>query len=215
MGANSCPLCASKFIGDYSQDFLRHYCECQICGLIFVPRSELISMADEKLRYDDHKNSPDDSDYRSYLEKVFFLIKPHLQASDQGLDFGCGRSNVLQDLGARENILIDSYDLFYHPNEKIWDRKYDFIILSEVIEHLRDPQEELKRLRMILKESGSLFIKTKLSLKTKMEFDNWFYKRDKTHIQFFNPSSFEKLSEMFQFQLPEDLGQDLFLFKAK
>ncbi len=215
MGANFCPLCSSNLIVDYSRDFLRHYHECQDCHLVFVPRSELISPDEEKTRYDAHENSSEDEGYMTYLQNVYACLRPFLDPAWQGLDFGCGRSKVFYNIAAKENILIDSYDLFYHPLQNIWNKKYDFIILSEVIEHLRDPQDVLKRLRSILKMDGLLFVKTKLLPTSKIEFDNWFYKRDKTHIQFFNISSFEKLSDLFDLQLVQILGPDLFLFRAK
>jgi hypothetical protein len=215
MPVSFCPLCGENQIKEYSKDFLRLYHQCLSCHLIFVSRDELITLDEEKKRYDAHENNLEDQGYRFYLENIFSIIQSHLSPGDRGLDFGCGHSKMIEDIAAQQNILIDSFDLFYHPNEKIWNEKYDFIILSEVIEHLRSPVEELQRIQPLLNENGKIFIKTKLLPKTKLEFDHWFYKRDKTHIQFFSREAFDKLSEKFQFESSVEIGEDLFLFKAK
>ncbi len=215
MPVRDCPLCGENQIKEYSKDVTRLYHQCLCCTLIFVSRDELITQDEEKKRYDAHENNFEDQGYRFYLENIFSIIQGHVTTDDLGLDFGCGHSRMIQDIAAQKNILIDSFDLFYHPEEKIWNKKYDFIILSEVIEHLRAPIAELQRLKEILNKNGKLFIKTKLAPKTRNEFDQWFYKRDKTHIQFFTHEAFEKLSENFQFESSVQIGEDLFLFRAK
>jgi|GEM_PF-290544 2-polyprenyl-3-methyl-5-hydroxy-6-metoxy-1,4-benzoquinol methylase len=50
-------------------------------------------------------------------------------------------------------ILSDIYD--YRP-----EKKYDFITMGEVMEHVEDPVSLLKQLKRLLKEKGKLFITT-------------------------------------------------------
>ncbi len=81
----------------------------------------------------------------------------------------------------------DSYDPFYFPDERVFEKKYDFAVLNEVIEHLRDPSGTLERLKTII--SGPIFVRTKLYPDSESEFAKWFYKRDITHVQFFSMKS--------------------------
>lgn len=205
----SCPLCSSALFQIFDTDKIRQYCQCEQCSMIYVPRSELISLAEEEKRYDSHENAADDSTYVAYLAGTRDQVLPFLSAHQRGLDFGCGKTELLSQLFAEYGHLVDSYDIFFQPREEIWRRTYDFIILSEVIEHLREPLETMKVLRSLLKAQGQIFIKTKFHPSSKEEFKNWFYKRDKTHIQFFNPSSMNFLGSVLGASGVEFLGQDL------
>lgn len=207
---SSCPICLSSSTTDYTVDQFRTYRICLDCQLIYVPRSELISSEDEKKRYDSHQNSTQDETYRKYLTVIADLILPQLQAGARGLDFGCGSSTLMADIFKHQGFSVDSYDLYYHPREKIWDQTYDFIILSEVIEHLREPLSTMLALKSRLNPQGSFFIKTALAPDSKDQFDKWFYKRDSTHIQFFQPKSLEKLLSQLEMNSLKVLAKDLF-----
>lgn len=210
---NDCPLCQSSKTGYYSRDKFREFFFCPDCGLIFVPRSQLIDQIQEKTRYQSHQNAEDDDFYRQYLQQIATAVGEQLTVAQTGLDFGCGRTSLLAQLFKQQGHECDSYDVYFCPNEGIWQKKYRFIILSEVIEHLRHPLEDMQRVRELLARGGSLFIKTKLHPQDKMSFDNWFYKRDITHVQFFNPTSFEYLAATLGLSSPQQVGADLFQFK--
>lgn len=205
-----CPLCLNPSTEKYSEDKSRSYFLCPNCHLVFVPRSELISFEKEKERYDAHENDASDTGYFSYLENISKLITPHLDQSKTGLDFGCGRTTILADQFQALGLEMDSYDAYFLKNELIWDKKYDFIILSEVIEHLRGPRQEMRALARLLNPGGKLFIKTKFLPETKAAFDQWFYKRDSTHVQFFDASSMEFLKNYLGMKNVKTIGTDLY-----
>jgi cyclopropane fatty-acyl-phospholipid synthase-like methyltransferase len=207
---SSCPLCRSDKISEYSSDKFRSYQLCHACQLIFVPRSQLISQVEEKKRYDTHNNSEADSRYRAYLAQIVDLVVTEVKIGSRGLDFGCGSSTLMAEIFKERGFSVDSYDLFYHPQEFIWEKTYDFIILSEVIEHLREPLATMQALKSRLNPGGSFFIKTALSPDSKESFDKWFYKRDSTHIQFFQLPSLESLMEQMQMSSLKILAKDLF-----
>ena len=211
---DECPLCLNNNTQDYARDKLRHFSECLCCGLIFVPRTQLINSADEKKRYDSHQNDEGDEYYRKYLNVIAESILPTLSEGEVGLDFGCGRTTLMSDLFKKKNFSVDSYDLYYFPDMTIWSKKFNFIILSEVIEHLRDPIKEMKRIRDLLLPDGKIFIKTKLHPGDKTLFENWFYKRDITHIQFFSDESLGYLAKELSMLGPKQLSEDLFVFTA-
>jgi hypothetical protein len=182
----TCPLCLGSEQSLYDQDKFRNYFLCHQCELVFVPRESLISLNEENKRYQSHQNNQNDKSYENYLTQIAELTFPYLEKPCRGLDFGCGETNLMSLIYQKANIQMDSYDIFFHLNEDIWKKKYHFILLSEVIEHLRDPREVMNQLMKMLEDDGQIFIKTKFYPFLKSDFTDWFYKRDKTHIQFFN-----------------------------
>lgn len=204
-----CIVCDSQ-ARVYTKDSDRSYFECQSCQLVFVPRNELISYEQEKARYDHHKNLESDAHYVSYLDKIAKGILPHVQTGATGLDFGCGRTKLLEEILNKNGVQVKSYDLYYFPESAHLKTKYDFIILSEVIEHLREPLFVMKELSSLLNPGGKIFVKTKF-LPPREQFDRWFYKRDITHIQFFNTTSMKKIGELSKLKNYQDLGDDLYL----
>lgn len=210
ISVTSCPLCLAQKIEKYSEDKIRSYHLCSFCQLVFVAREDLISFDQEKERYEAHENNPDDEGYSKYLQKIVIEIKPQLPETGKGLDFGCGKTTILADHLKNLNYEMDSYDAYFLKDESIWDKQYDFIILSEVIEHLRMPRQEMRQLMRVLKPQGKLFIKTKYMPSSKAEFDQWFYKRDSTHVQFFSPESMGYLQNFLGLSSVKNIGTDLY-----
>jgi len=208
-----CPLCRHLEINPYSSDRNRHYLQCERCSLVFVSRNEVLPESLERKRYEAHENDETDEFYQQYLTKTVNSLLPFLKEKSSGLDFGCGRTNLLQKILEKRGYQCFSYDIFFHPKEEVFTTTYDFIILSEVIEHLRDPALELNRLSSLLNNNGILIIKTKILPEAKEDFTNWFYKRDQTHIQFFNLKSFEVMGRLCDLKMPEHIGEDLYLFR--
>lgn len=179
-----CPLCHKEEAERFHQDSSREFFLCSSCTIIFVPRLSLISPSEEKKRYDSHQNDDHDPGYRDYFLKTVLPVFKELSPGSRGLDFGCGRTTLMADLFQDKGHETDSYDPFYFPNDQIFEKKYDFAVLNEVIEHLRDPSGTLKTLKTIV--HGPIFVRTKLYPPTESEFAKWFYKRDITHVQFFS-----------------------------
>ena len=200
-----CPLCSSSEVTLFDQDGKRSFHRCSVCELVFVPRSEILSEQDEKKRYEAHENSSQDAGYVKYLNSIYQNIHPHIGPEFHGLDFGCGKTTVLADFFGN----CDSYDVFFRPDEEIWTKTYDYIILSEVIEHLTQPIETMEKLRSLLKPGGQFFIKTQFIPEN---FSTWFYKRDLTHVQFFNPVSMNWLGNKLGMNDFRTLVKDLYHF---
>jgi hypothetical protein len=174
----------------------------------------MVSISAEFARYDTHINDEGDLRYQNYLSSIVNTAAPHLSAKDRGLDFGCGRTKLLARIFDQSGIETESYDIHYFPDEEIWNRKYDFIVLSEVIEHLRDPLETMIKLKTILNQSGKIFVKTKLLPEDYGAFKLWYYKNDPTHVQFFNQKSMELMARRLEFGSVIFLEHDLSLIKA-
>ena len=79
------------------------------------------------------------------------------------------------------------YDIFYHDTPEVFDKAYDFITSTEVLEHLHQPLVEIQKLWDCLQVGGALGMMTAFRVE---DFASWYYKRDLTHILFFTPKSF-------------------------
>ncbi|HXH32497.1 MAG TPA: class I SAM-dependent methyltransferase [Bacteriovoracaceae bacterium] len=208
----NCPICQSGAVSKYHEDKFRQYFLCSNCTLVFIPRESILAFADEAQRYEAHQNDDDEPDYISYLGKIVDSVRPELSKGSRGLDFGCGKTTLLEKLFEAHGIEMDSYDLYFHPTETVWKKNYNFIILSEVIEHLSDPTGVMRRLKKNLRFRGKFFIKTKLYPSHPEAFAQWYYKRDMTHVQFFSGESLYQLAGLLKMKGPKKLSEDVFEF---
>ena len=208
-----CPLCHSKACQFFDEDKFRKYFRCLTCSLVFVPRESILSITAEAERYEHHRNDENDINYRAYLSEIFHAIQPFIKKEQIGLDFGCGKTMLLAKIAAESGVIMDSYDLYFRPEEKIWEKKYDFVVMSEVIEHLSGPRDIMLRLKDLLLPKGQIFIKTKFYMPDQSAFKNWFYKRDLTHVQFFDLASMSRLSQLMDMEGPYELASDLYQLK--
>lgn len=204
-----CPLCHSGNTKYYTKDKLRSYLICNTCALVFVPENQHISDDQEKRRYDQHNNNPDDPGYRKFLSRLANPLCQRLPAGASGLDFGCGPGPALAAMLEDQGYKIAVYDKFYFPDTRVWETKYDFITATEVLEHLRCPERELDKLWRHLNPGGILGITTKL-VKNKAAFDTWHYKRDPTHVCFFSIATFHWLAGTWRADI-EIISNDVIL----
>jgi hypothetical protein len=208
-----CPLCHSGNTKYYTKDKLRSYLICNTCALVFVPENQHISDDQEKRRYDQHNNNPDDPGYRKFLSRLANPLCQRLPAGASGLDFGCGPGPALAAMFREKGFEIEVYDKFYAKDDRIWVKSYDFITATEVLEHLRQPGQELELLWRHLKTGGILGIMTKL-VKNKAAFETWHYKRDPTHVCFFSTATFNWIANTWKASM-ELIGSDVILMCKK
>lgn len=84
-----------------------------------------------------------------------------------------------------------------------WNESFDYIILADIVEHLRDPWEFLKRMRNFLKQDGRVIVSIPnvchVSNLWDMLHGDWEYGEagilDSTHLRFFTKKSFSKCLE--------------------
>lgn len=208
-----CPLCQGVNSIKYDEDKFRSYHLCHNCSLIFVPREKILSFELEAARYQAHQNEEEDPHYRHYLSQTALAIQQVVPQQCRGLDFGCGKTQLMAQIFKDLGHSVDSYDLYFHPREEIWSKSFDFIVLSEVLEHLSQPVEVMRKLSNLLTIKGKIFIKTKLYPANPLAFSSWFYKRDLTHVQFFDDHSLEKLGQLMNMKGPHrTVAPDLYEF---
>lgn len=208
-----CPLCSTHNLQEFSRDSRRTYYRCLDCSLIFVPFWQYLPREAEKRRYDLHQNSADNTGYRRFLNRLFIPLQQGLAAGSSGLDFGSGPDPVLSQMFKEAGHEMALFDYFYAPNTTVFDKRYNFICASEVVEHLHDPKSELERLWSCLKPGGKLGVMTHF-FKDQTSFSEWYYKNDLTHVCFFSRASFLWLAQKWSAE-PQFPGDDVVILKKK
>lgn len=193
-GADYCPLCTSLDVECFYTDRQRHYLRCAVCALIFVPRCFHLTAEQERRRYDNHENSPNDPGYRQFLQRIMLPLLAELAPGRQGLDFGCGPGPTLSLMLQAHGHSMALYDPFYAADGTVLQQCYDFITCTEAIEHFTHPAVEWRRLLDLLRSGGILAIMTGL-YDDQLSFADWYYKNDPTHIGFFSKATFTWLAQ--------------------
>jgi 2-polyprenyl-3-methyl-5-hydroxy-6-metoxy-1,4-benzoquinol methylase len=185
----TCPLCVGEKIKPYIEDESRQYYICQNCQLVFVDPLNRLNAEQEKAEYDKHNNSPNDLAYRNFLSRLQNPVLTMLAVGDRGLDFGCGPGPTLSVMFEECGFDVDLYDKYYFDDKSKLENYYNFIVATEVAEHLYQPGEVIKKLWYQLLPGGVLGLMTKLVI-DKEAFVAWHYKNDPTHVCFFSKTSF-------------------------
>lgn len=202
-GCAPCDICGSSSPRCLQDPRMhRRYCFCADCGYIRTFAADLPSPEQERRRYLLHNNSPEDRGYVEYLSSFLSsALLPHLKPPAKILDFGSGPvpvgSNLLRSLGFE----VDSYDPYFFPNTSWETRRYDAVLLIEVIEHIAEPLPVLHRLLSHLLPRGFLILRTMLHDGTPEFFDRWWYRRDPTHVSFFSRDTIEDITGLLSLEL--------------
>lgn len=201
-----CPLCHSQDTSFYFEDKRRRYHQCVDCALVFVSPEFLPCREEERVEYDLHDNNEEDEGYRTFLQRALSPLIPLINPNDSALDFGCGPSPVLANmLKAAGLSTVDTYDIFYNPDKRVFDNTYNIITCTEAIEHFHTPSREWNYFISMLMPGSVLVIMTKRVI-DKTAFASWHYKNDKTHVSFFSEATFRFLGERdgFTVQFPSN-----------
>lgn len=190
----SCILCKNSDCHQTLVDTPFTYYACENCGLHFVEPGLRLNPSTEKSRYDQHENSPDDPNYREFLGQIFDPLNKRLSPGLHGLDFGSGPGPTLSVMFEEAGYSMNIYDPFYANDLSVFNNNYDFITITETAEHLFHPMEEFEKLWNILKPGGYLGVMT-LLLQPKDTFKTWHYRRDDTHVAFYQKKTFRWLAK--------------------
>jgi len=207
----ACPLCRCADTAAYFKDKHRAYRQCCKCLLVFVPQQFHLPPSAEKAEYDLHLNNPADAGYRKFLSRLTDPLQERITAGSSGLDFGCGPGPALAEMLTEAGHKVALYDPYYQPDTSVLEQDYDFICATEVVEHLRIPADEFRRLFALLRPGGILAIMTKL-VRNQQAFAGWHYIRDLTHICFYSRKSFRWLAQHYAAEV-EFIGADVILLR--
>lgn len=190
---SDCRLCGQPNAELFASVEGRRYLRCPRCHLTFLGVTQLPDRADEKAQYDLHRNEPDDPGYRRFLDQLGAPLCERLRAGDRGLDFGCGPGPALARMLEERGHPMRIYDPIYAPDPAVLDQQYDFVTCTEVLEHLHWPEREWRRFAALVKPGGWLGVMTRF-LTDDGHFPRWHYRRDPTHVCFWQPATFQWLA---------------------
>ena len=207
-----CKLCGTRTLLTIDAPDGRYY-HCPQCELIFADAGAIPDPEKERRRYLEHDNSHENKGYVAMFERfIARVVAPYVSGRADVLEFGCGPVPVLADLLAARGFAVDVYDPFFYPQPLDEEKPYDLITATEVFEHLQTPFETIKHLKTRLKTNGWLAVMT-LFHPGPYEFADWWYKRDLTHICFYNSRTLDWIAEHFGLRLVFQNGKNYALFQ--
>jgi len=199
-----CRVCAEGRAVPFESVDGWNYWLCSLCAAVFMDVSQLPDREAERLRYNQHRNDPDDAGYRRFLGKLANPLLERLEPACAGLDYGCGPGPALARMLAEAGHAMRVYDPIFYPDRSVLACTYDFITCTETAEHFHCPAREWIRLDGLLRPGGWLAIMTGF-LDADHRFAKWHYRRDPTHVVFYREQTFHHLAGQFgwQCEVPE------------
>ena len=188
----TCPLCLKEQTDTYRRVNERQYFICPRCDLVFIHPQHLPAREEEFERYEQHRNDPEDLGYITFLSQLVRPMLGFLSPGALGLDFGSGPVPAISHLLKEARYDVASYDIFYADDPEVLNRNYDFITASEVAEHLHSARKTLDRIWSLIHPGGIFGIMTGIRPKD-IDFADWYYIRDPTHVIFFSNQTMEWL----------------------
>jgi 2-polyprenyl-3-methyl-5-hydroxy-6-metoxy-1,4-benzoquinol methylase len=185
---DNCPLCNSinvKKIGLIQKNPEVYFCECNVCKIGYADRQPSEEFLKEYYRnyYNNQakKTTIDPKLLAKHLYKI--LSRIIIRQKFSILDFGSGDGSVSLNLGNTllkegfaKQIDITLIDFFPYrlenENENLFVKQYtsleeipqnqrfDIIIASAIIEHLKSPGKTLQKLLVLLKKGGVFYSRT-------------------------------------------------------
>ncbi|MAO54801.1 MAG: hypothetical protein CMM61_03785 [Rhodospirillaceae bacterium] len=107
--------------------------------------------------------------------------------------FGCDLSPAMVEMGQSMGMNLQVGSL-----ETLGDRKFDLIILSHVLEHMRDPVGEIRRILRHLEDEGALYIEVpdaRAFFLTALQAAHLYYFTPRTLIHYLAPLGIAPVSE--------------------
>lgn len=205
-----CPLCHAE-APHWFADHWRDYYRCSRCALVAVPPHQHPSPEEEKAEYALHDNAVDDPGYRRFLARLANPLLDRLPQGSTGIDFGCGPGPALAAMLEEAGHRVRLYDPFFYPDASVLQPGQDFITATEVLEHLSRAGEELERLWGLLRPGGWLAVMTQ-RLPAHEAFAGWHYRRERSHICFFDAETFRWLAQRWKAELVLE-GRDVALLR--
>lgn len=192
----NCTLCETHLINQID-DF---YFICDGCGAYVKDRKFYFSPEDEKSQYDEHNNDVNDPRYQKFVSPITNAVLEMQSPEHWGLDYGCGPGPVIASVLRKSGFQILLYDPFYHPDESVLIRQYDYIVSCEVFEHFYRPKHEIEKLLTLLKPKGRLYVMTHLYTRV-IDFSKWYYRKDMTHVFIYTHKTMDYIAANFQLDL--------------
>jgi hypothetical protein len=207
----NCPLCSSPQRNKWShlpRGFV--YWICSECKLIWLDESQRPTRDFEEARYLTHQNATDSAGYIAYLQRIALPVVERVPKGSRGLDYGCGPTEGMKAALSEFSFSVESYDPIFFPREELLKNSYVFLLCSEAAEHFFFPGQEFARLDTLLKSGGFLGVSSRLAV-SQEAFPLWSYRRDPTHVVFYNRETVHWIAQRFGWKLVQ-LDDPLWIF---
>ncbi len=204
-----CSLCGAA-AEHYLKFREKNYYRCHHCSGIMMDPAVHLSPEAEKSRYDLHNNDVNDSGYQNFVKPLVEIISGKYSPDSAGLDYGAGPGPVAAFMLREKGFGVELYDPYYWDDPAVLYRKYNYIICSEVIEHFRKPAREFSLLRSLLQPQGLLICMTEI-IDDDLNFAQWYYKNDPTHVFFYHQASLRWIQKKFDFAALETRNRIILL----
>jgi len=192
-----CPLCNSKADTFYNYN-KRHFFKCNTCAGIFLDKKLWLTKEEEIARYKTHNNDVEDKNYQQFVAPITTAVLKDFTVKHKGLDFGAGTGPVISKVLGDHNFQIVQYDPFFHNYKNLLDKNYNYIVCCEVMEHFYYPKKEFDLLKKIMLPHARLYCMTVL-FDESMNFHNWYYKNDPSHVFIYQFKTIYWIKENFKF----------------
>jgi biotin-[acetyl-CoA-carboxylase] ligase BirA-like protein len=183
-----CPVCEVAAGRFFLRAEDRDYWRCDTCLATFLDPSQRPSAEVELARYRLHRNDPQDTGYRRFLDRLASPLLQRLPPARQGLDYGCGPGPALAAMLEEAGHEVTLFDPFFEANPEALARVYDFITCTEAAEHFHFPGKEFRKLDGMLNAGGWLAVMTEFQ-RDDARFAGWYYRRDPTHVVFYRKAT--------------------------
>ena len=208
-----CPICSSAASPAFKSDFASIWqCQNRQCGHLFAPDVE-----DNQGVMEDATPESRATNFQKRNERLISSWKRRgwIRQDSRVLDFGAGVGHIDDSMRAllpdadltcmeaseplAQSLEARKFRTFRDLSELPAGDRFDFIILVEVIEHVKDPVRLLRDLHERLASSGSLFLTTPCGEKRSGSRRTTAYKT-RFHIQFFTEKSLKLALEKAGFR---------------
>lgn len=195
----NCTLCNSKttLFSEYQG---RAFYLCNNCETVLLHPKFYLTRSQEKQRYDLHSDDVKAKGYQNFVAPLVKAVINSFTTKHVGLDFGCGKTEIVKYVLQQKGYQIHGYDPFYFDHKALLKTDtYNYITSCEVIEHLYTPKEVFQLLYDMLLPGGKLLLKTSL-YNLNLNFEDWWYKNDPTHVTLYTSESFRFIKSYYGFK---------------
>lgn len=219
--SNECPLCNCKSSNDsfnlietnciFGGGKLKRY-QCPECNLIYGPL-KMLSMSDVELNqeYEMHYKVYEEGDSTDAEIKAFFMLGP--MKSGIYLNYGAGNWSKSVNILRNDGWNIYAYEphisaakkepYFISDKKELSLLKFDGIYTNNVLEHLKDPINDINVMKSLLKVGGKLSHATPCY--------EYLYEYTRFHLYFYLGRSKEILSQKTNMKITNYVKQDEFM----
>ena len=106
-----------------------------------------------------------------------------------------------------------NYDPIFQPNTFVLNRKYEFVVSSETIEHFVDVRANFDFIDGILAKSGVFGVMTSIKYQH-IRFETWSYHYDPTHVSFYSPVTMAYIASNWDWDIA-GIYDNVYIYRKK